>query len=136
MKKAYKGGYKIISLAGVDLATAEDVEIKGIHKAIESSYRKPILIEDIVIDGVEKQSVFVNELKVVDGSFVIEVYGYELTIADDDLVTATATRGEEIDVTGLVLSSTELEIGENYLYRNSIDLSSTSYIIKNHVLSH
>lgn len=85
--KNYKGGYKIISLLGVSLADGESYTIAGIHKAIESSYRKPLLIEGIVVDGVEKDATWVKELKVVEGSFVIELYGLKLTITDEDEVT-------------------------------------------------
>lgn len=87
MGKNYKGGYKIISLLGISLVAGSTVTIAGIHKAIESSYRKPLLIEGIVIDDVEKDATWVKELKVVDGSFVIEIYGMELTITDEDEVT-------------------------------------------------
>lgn len=86
MSKNYKGGYKIISLLGISLVADESVTIAGIHKAIEASYRKPLLIEGIVIDGVEKDATWVKELKVVDGSFVIEIYGMKLTITDEDEV--------------------------------------------------
>lgn len=84
--KNYKGGYKIISLLGASLIVGATIVIPGIHKAIESSYRKPLLIEGIVVDGVEKDATWVKELKVVEGSFVIEIYGLKLTITDEDEV--------------------------------------------------
>lgn len=87
MVKNYKGGYKIIALAGISLIAGATFTIDGIHKSIEASYSKPLLIEGIVVDGVEKNDVWVKELKVVDGSFVIELYGLKLTITDEDEVT-------------------------------------------------
>lgn len=89
MSKNYKGGYKLIDLEKVDMLEIEvGVIIKGIHKAIESSYAKPLLLTGIVIDGVEKNDVYIEELKVVDGSFVFKAYGYEITINDEDNVEA------------------------------------------------
>lgn len=87
MVKNYKGGYKIIALAGISLVAGATFTIDGIHKSIEASYSKPLLIEGIVVDGVEKNAVWVKELKVVDGSFVIELYGLKLTITAEDEIT-------------------------------------------------
>lgn len=82
--KNLKGGYKLISLRGVDLTTETETTIKGIYESIEASYHKPLLITGIVIDGVEKNDVWVNELKVVDGDYVLSIYGYEVTITAED----------------------------------------------------
>lgn len=86
--KNYKGGYKLIDLEKKDimLELEAGVFIKGIHKAIESSYGKPLLLTGIVIDRVEKNDVYIEELKVVDGKFVFKAYGYEIIIDDDDYV--------------------------------------------------
>lgn len=122
--KNYKGGYKIISLLGVSLADGESYTIAGIHKAIESSYRKPLLIEGIVVDGVEKDAIWVKELKVVEGSFVIELYGLKLTISDEDEVTVE----EELNVLELEesINITESDVTvlvEDSVSRTIIDVS-------------
>lgn len=82
------GGYKIINLADVSLnGTAKKVE--GVHAAIEHSYRKPLLLSGIVIDGVEKNDAFVT-VSVSSGSYVIKVYGGTITITAYDMVTYAA----------------------------------------------
>lgn len=54
------GGYKIVDLHDVNLVTgANAVTIKGVHEAIESNHRKPILLSGLVVDGVEKASQYV-----------------------------------------------------------------------------
>lgn len=54
------GGYKIIDLHDVNLVTDSDaVTIKGVHEAIESNHRKPLLLSGLVVDGVEKPSQYV-----------------------------------------------------------------------------
>lgn len=122
MAKTYKGGYKIISLARLSLvAGAEALTIKGIHHSIEASYGKPLLVEDIVVDGVEKNDVWVKELKVVDGAFVIELYGLKLTITDEDEVTA-----EEIEVVIKSITTAEDEMDVAIEDGDEILLSTTN----------
>ena len=59
MSKNYKGGYKLIDLQKNDFEDG-GVDIIGIHHAIESSYAKALLLTGIVIDGVEKNDVYVK----------------------------------------------------------------------------
>lgn len=136
MSKNYKGGYKLISLDKIDMLEIEvGVVIAGIHKAIESSYGKPLLLTGIVIDGVEKNDVYVGEYKVVDGSFVIKAYGYEITISADDEVEAveihvpvvksvtSSAETKEIDIKDgdeFILSSTR-ENGTNFILPNDVN---------------
>lgn len=87
-KTNFKGGYKIVSLLGIAIALSmESTTVSGIYNRIESSYRKPILLSGIVIDGVEKNDVFV--VPQLDGtSYVLEnVYGLDIIIDDEDGVT-------------------------------------------------
>ena len=53
------GGYKIIDLKNKSITTT-GVTIDGIYKEIEGSYRKPLLLKHLVINGVEKNDTFVN----------------------------------------------------------------------------
>ena len=79
-----KGGYKIIDLKGVDV-TKSTLMIKGIYESIESNYGKPLLISGIVIDGVEKDDVFVQAT--LNGTtYEFEVYGYTIQVQDTDAV--------------------------------------------------
>ena len=82
-----KGGYKIVSLKGLDLLT-EELVIVGLFLALQNSYGKVILLDDIVIDGEEKKSAYVHAEKVGDNYVVKNLYGYDLTISDEDEVTA------------------------------------------------
>ena len=71
-----KGGYKIIDLKGVDV-TKSTLMIKGIYESIESNYGKPLLISGIVIDGVEKDDVFVQAT--LNGTaYEFNIYGYTI----------------------------------------------------------
>ena len=85
------GGYKIIDLMNKNLISdGEAITIKGLYESIEHSYRKPLLLSNIVIDGVEKSARYVafqhalNEYRVI-------VDGKMLHINNDDLVTYTTS---------------------------------------------
>lgn len=83
------GGYKIIDLKDTNLITnGESIIIKGIYENIKTSYRKALLIENIVIDGVEKQDCFIDLIK--DGTnFKFDLGNETLTITQDDMVRLT-----------------------------------------------
>lgn len=84
-------GYQIISLKDVPFETnGETMMIEGIHEQIESNNRKPIMLDGIVIDGVERPAVYA-ERKTVGGAFVFDVYGKRITIEDTDAVSVTNT---------------------------------------------
>ena len=53
-------GYKLINLKNIDLKTTVATEIAGIYKSIESNYRKPLILEGVVLDGVEVIDKWVN----------------------------------------------------------------------------
>lgn len=82
-----KGGYKIINFADVALTTGgEAVTIEGVYEAIEASYRKPLLLSRLTIDGAEKNDVFAAPT--TSGSnYVFTVYGKTITITNADAVT-------------------------------------------------
>lgn len=52
-----KGGYKIINLKDVNLLEDTPIKVSGIYDEIEGT-RKPILIENLTIDGVEQESCY------------------------------------------------------------------------------
>lgn len=72
-----KGGYKIISLKSSTL-----------YEDIESNYYKPLLLTDIVIDGVDKHDLFVN-VEVWDGNYIIDAYDRTISITPENQVTMT-----------------------------------------------
>ena len=82
------GGYKIIDLKNKSITTT-GVTIKGIYKEIEGSYRKPLLLTHIVINGVEKNDAFVNVV-VQTSIYKFSLYGYSWEINSADLVKITA----------------------------------------------
>lgn len=133
--KNYKGGYKLIDLEKNDMLSIEvGVVIKGIHKAIESSYAKPLLLTGIVIDGVEKNDVYIEELKIVDGSFVFKAYGYEITIDDDDNVEAVEIHVPVIKSVTSAVATKDIDIqdGDEYLV-TSTHASYTKFSLPNDV---
>lgn len=85
----YKGGYIIVSLALLDIASSGATkEVKGIYEKLEGSYGKPILLTDIVLDGVEKHDIFVMA-EVVGTNYVInDVYGKQINITQGDYIIA------------------------------------------------
>jgi len=84
----YKGGYALISLHGVDL-TGENIVIAGLYQALTKSFLKRVVLCDVVIND-EKQNEIGITVTAVDGDLVIDdVYGYKLTVTDEDAVTVS-----------------------------------------------
>ena len=71
----YNGGYAIISLNDED-----------IYEKIERNLYKPILLTDIVINGIEKNDVFTTAY--VEGTNIVfkDIYDKDITISNDNLV--------------------------------------------------
>lgn len=113
-----KGGYKIIDLKGVDV-TKNTMMIEGIYESIESNYGKPLLISGIIIDGVEKDDVFVQAT--LNGTaYEFELYGYTIQVQDTDVVGIKEIIS--IDTyTDTVLY--QIKEGETYIFRNFTDVS-------------
>ena len=82
------GGYKIIDLKNKSITTT-GVTVDGIYKEIEGSYRKPLLLTHVVINGVEKNDAFVNVI-VQTSIYKFSLYGYSWEINSADLVKITA----------------------------------------------
>lgn len=82
-----KGGYKIIDFKDTPLTTGgEATTIAGIYGSIEGSYRKPLLLSGLTIDGIERNDVYAPAT--VSGSnFVFTAYGKTITITGADAVT-------------------------------------------------
>ena len=56
-----KGGYKLIDFKETNITVGGDaVTIAGVYNAIESAYRKQIVITGLTIGGVEHRDVFCN----------------------------------------------------------------------------
>lgn len=53
-----RGGYKIIDLQNINITTTE-VTIDNLYESIESNYRKPLLLNNLVINGSELPNVYV-----------------------------------------------------------------------------
>ena len=72
----YNGGYVIISLND-----------ENIYEKIERNLYKPILLTDIVINGIEKNDVFTTAY--VEGTNIVfkDIYDKDITISDDNSVT-------------------------------------------------
>lgn len=79
------GGYHIINLLNKSITTAAQITVPGIYNSIEGSYRKPILLTNVVIAGVEKPDAFVAPI-VADSAFVFTCYGVTFSIDADDHV--------------------------------------------------
>lgn len=53
-----RGGYKIIDLQNKNITTTE-VTIDNLYESIESNYRKPLLLSNLVVNGAELPDVYV-----------------------------------------------------------------------------
>lgn len=86
-------GYQIVSLKNINIIPNGDtIIISGIHKKIEGSHRKAIMLSDIVIDGVERNSRY-TEFVVLDGAYV----GY-LAISGDVNVKITIDADDNVKI--------------------------------------
>lgn len=81
-----KGGYKIIDLKGVTIASEGGTTVTGIYNDIENNYRKPLLLSGIVIEGVEKADVFIT-VTTSESNFTFTAYNKTYTVTNADLVT-------------------------------------------------
>lgn len=88
-----KGGYKIVSLKGLDL-TDDSLELAGLYDALLVSYNKPILLSDINIDGEIKKNALVQVEVTDDGIKINDVYGYDILVEEDDDIVVTANPHE------------------------------------------
>lgn len=81
-----KGGYKIINFKDAPLkAGGSTMMIKGIYDTVEASYRKPLLLSGLTIDGIERNDVYATPT--LSGSnYVFTAYGKTITITDTDTV--------------------------------------------------
>ena len=82
-----KGGYKIIDFKDNPLTTGGvATTVTGIYDSIKESYRKPLLLSGLTIDGIKRNDVYAPAT--VSGSnFVFTAYGKTITITDTDAVT-------------------------------------------------
>lgn len=85
-----KGGYKIIDFKDTPFITGgATMMIEGIYDTVEASYRKPLLLSGLNIDGTEHSDVYATPA--LSGSnFVFTAYGKIITIQDTDAVSVTA----------------------------------------------
>lgn len=93
MAKNLKGGYKIVSLNGLDLV-GESLAIEGLYDKLAKSYDKPILVTGIVIDGEKKKNAFVQVEVLDDGIKINDLYGYDLLVEEDGDITVSANPQE------------------------------------------
>ena len=81
-----KGGYKIIDFKGTPFVTGgSPLKVDGIYDTVDASYRKPLLLSGINIDGKERNEGYVTPA--LSGSnYVFTAYGKTITITNADEV--------------------------------------------------
>ena len=124
MTKNFKGGYKIVSLNGNDLASGDSFVVNWLYENLVNSYKKPILVTEIVIDGEKQQDSFAV-VKQSDGGYKIDVYDYALTVTSEDSVSAVVLPEITSIGEGLTLENGELSAsggGGNTLYSHSVQI--------------
>lgn len=120
MTKNFKGGYKIVSLNGNDLASGDSFVVNGLYENLVNSYKKPILVTEIVIDGEKQQDSFAV-VKQSDGGYTIDVYGYALTVTSEDAVSIS----EVAQVTSIGGVSGDITLGTGLEITEDGELSAT-----------
>lgn len=85
-----RGGYQILNL-NTDLSSnaGSNINIEGAYKLLQNSHGKPVMLSEITVDGVKQNDVFITPEKSVDKDnyYIYDLYGFDLTIAEDDTVT-------------------------------------------------
>lgn len=84
-----KGGYKIIDFNDAPFVTGgSTITINGIYDAVKGSYRKPLLLSGLNIDGTDRNDVYATPT--ISGSnYVFTAYGKTITITNADAVSVT-----------------------------------------------
>lgn len=80
-----KGGYKIIDFKDTPFETDGTTMIEGIYDTVEASYRKPLLLSGLTIDGIERNDVYATP-SLSGSNYVFTAYGKTITITDTDAV--------------------------------------------------
>lgn len=80
------GGYHIVDCQDIDITTAEGATISGIYDSIENSHRKAVLLSNVTIDGVEKNSCFVCP-EVSGSDYTFSAHGKTFTVTSENKVT-------------------------------------------------
>ena len=81
-ERKYLGGYRLVSLALLDLATLSTATaVPGLAPALATKSNKRVVLTDIVVDGEKKNDITVIVRKVSGGYAISDVYGYDLAIA-------------------------------------------------------
>lgn len=85
-------GYKLISLENknIDSTGATTTKIDNIYNKIESSYRKSLVLTDIVIDQIEKNNMYAN-VYVNEAKYNLICGKYTFEIANDNTVKCTVS---------------------------------------------
>lgn len=107
-----KGGYKIIDFKDTPFITGGvTMMIEGIYDTIEASYRKPLLLSGLTIDGIEREDVFATPT--LSGSnYVFTVYGKAITITDTDAVSVANSGGTFIVNAEFAATNTQVATDE------------------------
>lgn len=101
------GGYQIVDFKRTALSTSAETApvVPGVYAAIEGT-QKRLVASGLLIDDAELPDASIMPT-VVSGDYVFTVYGYIITVTDDDEVTvvestlpaAGYTAGDGIDIT-------------------------------------
>lgn len=90
MSKTYTGGYRLVSLAFIDLALASTaIAVAGLGDALGIKSRKRIVLTDIVVSGEKKNDLSVQVKKDGNNYVIEDVYGYDLSIDASGNVTSS-----------------------------------------------
>lgn len=81
------GGYLIVDLKDNELVATFTLE--GLYKALKGNPRKVILLSGINISDDLYNDAFVTATLNASDEYEISVYGYKITIDENDLVSAT-----------------------------------------------
>lgn len=82
------GGYVMIDFKDIDITTAPK-KIDGVYNKIENSYRKAIMLTNLVINGVEKNDAFAEPI-LESSNYQFKLYKGTIEVTSENQVKFTA----------------------------------------------
>ena len=82
------GGYVMIDFKDIDITTVPK-KIDGVYNKIENSYRKAIMLNNLIINGVEKNDAFAEPI-LESSKYQFKVYKGTIEVTSENQVKFTA----------------------------------------------
>lgn len=105
-----RGGYKLINLKGMNILTI--TLALGVFGAINDSYDKHIILHDFKVGDEKVNDVCVDPVKTESGYIIYNVYGYDITIGENDEIEVVSTAMAKKSDIETVIGQAEITAGQ------------------------